>query len=321
MIKNTAGQVLHFSMFTPAGVAITTGTVNSFVTLDGGTQASGAGGTVTHEGNGQWSYTPTQAETNADSIGFLFTHTSGVPVNLQVYTVSAAVEDAISEASASNAPLQAHMSSLAAVNQMLRSIGEQSVSALDGTQADAAVAASVLEETSRRIQSQGWHANTRYSVAYTPNASNMFTVPVNVLRVDTVNPDSPRRTSSPNPSAFYNVQLRRASDDSAWVLYDLDNDTETWANGPSTLVVDVVEYLRFHTLPTYLQIYIYKAAAHEFQKTAVQSQVLHEFTTEDVQEAMINAMQADAENADRNMHRNVRSNWEVVYRYNPLYNT
>jgi hypothetical protein len=217
--------------------------------------------------------------------------------------------------------LTAHMTELEAVNQMLRSIGEQPVSDLNGGQIDAEQAQSILAETSRRIQAQGWHANTRYGVSYSRDANNYFGIPQNVLKVDSVNADSPRRSSTPNPSSFYNVGLRRNSTDDGYILYDLDNDSETWANGPSTMVCDVVEYLEFRNLPTHLQQYIYKAAAHEFQKSAVQSTRLYEFTLEDVQIAMADAIQSDSENEDRNMHRNNRSNWEVVYRYNPLYNT
>jgi len=54
--------------------------------------------------------------------------------------------------------LLAHMSKLDAVNQMLRSINEQAVSSLNSGQIDAERAAAVLDETSRRIQAQGWHS-------------------------------------------------------------------------------------------------------------------------------------------------------------------
>jgi hypothetical protein len=214
---------------------------------------------------------------------------------------------------------QAHMTELEAVNQMLRSIGEQPVQTLTSGQLDASQAQAILNETSRRIQAQGWHANTRRSVALTPNSSDEYVVAANILSIDTVNPDSARRTGSPNPSSYYNVAVRRSSDDTKYLLYDVDNDTETWANGPDTLVVDIIEFLQFEYLPPMLQAYIYKAAAHEFQKMSVQSQVLYQFTGEDVQEALGNAIQEDVGNEDRNMLQHHRPAWEVVYRYNPLY--
>lgn len=218
-------------------------------------------------------------------------------------------------------PLEAHMTELQAVNQMLRSIGESPVQTLTDGQFDAEQAQNILRESSRRIQAPGWHANTRKAVSLTKNASDQFTVGVNVLSVDTVNPDSARRTGSPNPSAFYNVQLRRSSDNTKWVLYDLDNDRETWADGPSTMVVDIVEFLRFENLPPNLQIYIYKAAAHQFQKSSLASRVVYEFTKEDVEQSMVDAIQEDAANEDRNMFRHNRAAYEVVRRNNPMYNT
>lgn len=219
------------------------------------------------------------------------------------------------------AVLVGHMTELDAVNQMLRSIGETAVSQINSGQIDAAQAEGVLNEVSRRIQASGWHANTRRSVALSRNSDNQFVVGVNVLSIDSVNPDSPRRTGSPNPSSFYNVMLKRSSDDTKYLLYDVDNDTETWASGPTTMVVDIVEFLEFEHLPPLLQVYIYKEAAHEFQKSAVSSAVLWQFTQEDVDIAMAEAIQEDTKNEDRNIFRHSRAAREVVYRYNPIYNT
>lgn len=86
MKKNVASQVIGAQLVSASdGSAITSGTVTVSVTGDGGTQAAG-GGTVTHEGNGTYSYVPTQAETNYEHVMFTFTHASAVPVMVQVYT-------------------------------------------------------------------------------------------------------------------------------------------------------------------------------------------------------------------------------------------
>lgn len=70
MLKNTAGQHVGFQMVSATdGSAVTSGTPTVYVTGDGGTQATGSG-TSTHEGNGQWSYAPTQAETNFSHVMF-----------------------------------------------------------------------------------------------------------------------------------------------------------------------------------------------------------------------------------------------------------
>jgi hypothetical protein len=84
MLKNTAGQSITSLILTASGTAVTAGTTTVRVTGDGGTQSGS--GTATHEGNGQWSYAPSQAETNFNQIGFLFLNTGGVPVERTVFT-------------------------------------------------------------------------------------------------------------------------------------------------------------------------------------------------------------------------------------------
>jgi hypothetical protein len=89
MIKNTAGQAISAALVNVTdGSAVTTGTTIVYVTIDGGTQSLGAG-TVEHEGNGQWTYFPTQIETNGDMLAFLFVNSLAVIVNLDVITTPA----------------------------------------------------------------------------------------------------------------------------------------------------------------------------------------------------------------------------------------
>lgn len=316
MIKNTADQTVHFVLVSSTdGSALTSATVTVYVTLDAGTQTTGTG-TVQEEGNGQYSYAPTQAETNGDSVGFLFTAAGGIAASLQVYTVSAAVSAAI-ETAESTALTTAHMSKLQAVNQMLRSINEQAVSSLSSGQIDAERAEAVLNEASRSIQSQGWHANTRRNVEYTPDANDKFLVGANVLSIDTVNPRGARQQNSRSTSSHVNLMLKRAADDAAWLLYDVDNDSETITD-LTKVTCDVIEFLRFEHLPPSLQIYVYTQAAHEFQKGSVASKVLYEFTRETVEKAMVDAVQDDARNEDANFFNNSAAR-EVTYRFNPMY--
>jgi len=83
MIKNTSGQAVSAQLVALAdGEDVTSGTTTVYVTGDAGTQASG-GGTVTHEGNGCWSYQPTQAETNYDHVSYTFVNSSAVSVTIQ----------------------------------------------------------------------------------------------------------------------------------------------------------------------------------------------------------------------------------------------
>lgn len=83
--KNVASQNLTFQINSATTGAGITASVSGNVVIDGGSQ-SAAAGTLTHKGGGQWNYAPTQAETNGTSIGFQFTATGAVSVNLQFFT-------------------------------------------------------------------------------------------------------------------------------------------------------------------------------------------------------------------------------------------
>ena len=87
MRKNVASQVICAQLISKTdGSDVTTGTTTVYVLGDGGAQGSG-GGTVAHEGQGTWSYVPTQAETNYTHISFTFVNTNAVSTVVNVYTV------------------------------------------------------------------------------------------------------------------------------------------------------------------------------------------------------------------------------------------
>jgi len=86
MIKNQTGQIVGADMFNLSDGSPFTGAASVFVEIGGGAQAAGAG-TVSHKGNGSHEYLPTQAETNADYVAFIFTGTGAKNVKVQVYPV------------------------------------------------------------------------------------------------------------------------------------------------------------------------------------------------------------------------------------------
>ena len=73
-------------MITSADGTAFTGSVSVLVTKDNGTQTAGGATAPVHEGNGYHSYSPTQAETNADHIAFTFTGTGAIPATVQLFT-------------------------------------------------------------------------------------------------------------------------------------------------------------------------------------------------------------------------------------------
>lgn len=59
------------------GAAITSGSVTTKITKDGGTQGT-TSNSAAHEGNGQWSINLTATEMDADIVGLAITHTSAL---------------------------------------------------------------------------------------------------------------------------------------------------------------------------------------------------------------------------------------------------
>lgn len=96
MLKNTINQHVGFKMLsTTDGSPITSGTPTVYVTGDGGTQSTGAG-TATHEGNGDWVYVPTQAETSYTHILFSISLSGAFFQAVNVYTSTGDAYSAVS---------------------------------------------------------------------------------------------------------------------------------------------------------------------------------------------------------------------------------
>ena len=196
--------------------------------------------------------------------------------------------------------LNGHMTKLEGVNEMLFTIGERPVNSLASGLAEASQAEDILDRVSRQIQMKGWHCNTLFNHILSPNASNQFALPVNTLKVDTVNPQYRRSQSTPAPSKYINVSMRRSGDDTKWLLWDNDNGSEIITD-VTTMTVELVQFLEFANLTPGLQIYVWIAAAHRFQQGTVGSAALDSFTVEDVRDAMADAVNEDFENSDANL--------------------
>jgi len=95
MRKNTASQTIAFQMNATAdGTPVTSGTPTVYYTVDGGAQGTGGGASV-HEGNGQWTYTPAQAETNGSHVAFTMALTNAISQTVNVWPVSFDPTDAV----------------------------------------------------------------------------------------------------------------------------------------------------------------------------------------------------------------------------------
>ncbi len=86
MKRNTAGQKIGAQVITAADGTAFSGSVTVYVTKDAGAQAIGSvgSGAATNEGNGYYTYAPSQAETDGDLLAYTFIGTGAIPVTVQV---------------------------------------------------------------------------------------------------------------------------------------------------------------------------------------------------------------------------------------------
>lgn len=103
MIKHGASQSIGAQMINATTGAAFTDPVTVYITGDAGTQAIGTvgSGLCTHEGNGYHTYRPSADETNFDLIAFTFVGSGAIPQTIQVATVTAAQQAAVTGVSAS----------------------------------------------------------------------------------------------------------------------------------------------------------------------------------------------------------------------------
>jgi len=93
--KNVASQKVPFVLVNAStGAALTGATVTATISKDGGAQAT-ATGTVAELGLGQYLWSPAQADTNANSLGVIFTASSAIPVGLTIFPTSADPTDSV----------------------------------------------------------------------------------------------------------------------------------------------------------------------------------------------------------------------------------
>jgi hypothetical protein len=89
MRRNSPDEVISCHLVSrTSGEDVTSGSVNVFITIDGGAQFLGTG-TIEHEGNGDWTYHPLQTETNGNYLSFTFVHAQAINQTIGVYTASA----------------------------------------------------------------------------------------------------------------------------------------------------------------------------------------------------------------------------------------
>jgi hypothetical protein len=176
---------------------------------------------------------------------------------------------------------------LNAVNTMISVIGEAPVNTLGGTAVPVSVvqAEAVLDETSKAIQSEGWHFNTEHEYVLTPNTDSKITLPINTLRVDL----DPEIYTDSDP-----VQRGLS-------LYDRKNHTDVWTK---EVKASITFELEFTDMPEQFRHYITVKAARIFANRFLGSREIEGFALRDEIEAKARAIDSDSENADRTIFDN-----------------
>jgi len=177
---------------------------------------------------------------------------------------------------------------LEAVNTMIAVIGEAPVNTLGGTAVPITVvqAENVLDETSRAVQSEGWHFNTEHEYPFTPDATNSkITLPSNVLTIDL------------DPQIYTDVDpVQRGN-----TLYDRKNHTDVWTK---EVKASVTFQLDFTEIPEQFRNYITIKAARIFSNRFLGSREIEGFALRDEVEAKARAIDSASENADRTIFDN-----------------
>ena len=177
---------------------------------------------------------------------------------------------------------------LEAVNTIIAVIGEAPVNTLGGTAVPITVvqAENVLDETSRAVQSEGWHFNTEHEYPFTPDATNSkITLPSNVLTIDL------------DPQIYTDVDpVQRGN-----ILYDRKKHTDVWTK---EVKASVTFQLDFTEIPEQFRNYITIKAARIFSNRFLGSREIEGFALRDEVEAKARAIDSDSENADRTIFDN-----------------
>jgi hypothetical protein len=180
-------------------------------------------------------------------------------------------------------------SKLEGVNTMLTAIGEIPVSSITAaTTNDVSIAISILESTSREVQSRGWFYNTDLNYTLLPNNSNQIDLPANTLRVE---------LEGSSRSKNYVERNRK--------LYDRYNNTFTITD---TVKVTIVFYLEFENIPEVARQYIVIRAARIFQDRMLVSSELHKFHELDELQAYMALKEAEG---DIGRHNILTGNYDV----------
>lgn len=173
---------------------------------------------------------------------------------------------------------------LEAINIMLSSIGEAPVNSLASGLVDAEMAETILNATSREVQSRGWKFNTETNFRILPTAQKEIILPLNTLRADLMK-ETRDLDLIQRGNKMYNLKTHS---------YEVGVAVE----------LELVVSLDFELLPEAARHYITIKAARVFQDRAVGSDNLHGFQERDEMTALVELKDTESQTGDYSIFDN-----------------
>ena len=193
------------------------------------------------------------------------------------------------------------MTSLKAVNRMLRAAGEAPVNSLtdDGVN-DVSIAEQILEQITEDLQ-LGLNASTTVETRQ-PDSNGYIAIPDNTIEIDTTDDDRGINVSmrGRNPTRLFNV----------------DDNTLVWTDEVEVLITVAQD---FEALPSALQLWVADEAAREYQMSVVGDRGVDRILADRSMRSRARARAADMRERDANwtQGRNQRS-VQIALRNTPL---
>lgn len=177
---------------------------------------------------------------------------------------------------------------LQAVNTMLSCIGEAPVNTLDsGVPTDAVIAQSILDETSREVQSRGWWFNTMKGLSMVRQASGKIAVPSNYVTIDHAEMDIVKRGG---------------------FVYDLAKNTDVFEKDIED--VEAIILLDFTDIPEPVRRYVVMRSSRAFFERMVGDANRAAMLQSEEAQAYLSLLQYDSDQADMNIFNNDFVNYQ-----------
>lgn len=175
---------------------------------------------------------------------------------------------------------------------MLSCIGEAPVNSIDGPRSsDTAIAANILDEISREVQSRGWWFNTVYNQTLTKDANGKVSVPATWVSLDHDDYDYVKRGGY------------------VWNRTDNTNVFTKDLTGLSAVI-----WVEFDELPEPVKRYIVMRASRSFFERMVGEATRANMLQSEESQAYLSLLQYESEQADLNLFNNEyveRQRWRL----------